>query len=759
METDNIVVFWEAGFGADPSTADETYRVNMQELLNVAEKSYAMNVETLQFAKKGESVTDKYKLMIFLLYSTEWAAYGSGQDDEVGTLHVNPAAARINTVLAHEIGHCFQYITGCDTDGGFRYGFGANGAGGNGFWEQTAQWQAFKTYPDRQFQVYDYTNYLDSYHKHIFHEEPRYDNFFIHDYWAYKHGKDIVGRIWQESRRPEDPAEAYMRITNISLEQFNAEMWECAARLTTWDIPDIKAYGAAHINDRSQPAMDEISDNVWRISADVCPENFGYNSIKLNVPDQLTPVTVAFEGAVGESGFRNNFSDQGGWRFGFVALLNDGTRVYSDMGLANMNGTNNPSSTLTFNCPANCNNLWLVVSGAPQSYWRHAWDDDDSNDEQWPYQVNFINTNILGEENVFGSTHTLTVNTTGQGTVSPASGEYIEGSIQTLTAIPNTGFVFAGWSGDVSGNNNPIAVTMDGDKSVTASFEPMPSKALTYNISMEPMDSYDPYLISLDTDLISQTLGMTADEIADAIGTSVTLYGIEPDGTYNPKSTAIAPGQWFGVDGSVVDYGIDGYLYAELKTNPWTLNVGQFPDKSSIGDSYTIKQALVSDKGQLIITVNLTIHQGDYAQTVELNKGWNLISINVHPEDSSIASLFNGLDVETIKTFDRFWSKGFPVFVNSLETITAGVGYLVYMNNAGNLTVTGYPVAEKSNELFLQDGWNLIAVPYQTQTPCSEKFDSVNCQVIKDFYGLWIPGNAINTIENIEPGKAYFLKK
>jgi hypothetical protein len=58
---------------------------------------------------------------------------------------------------------------------------------------------------------------------------------------------------------------------------------------------------------------------------------------------------------------------------------------------------------LHFNVPDNCKQLWLVVSGAPTTYWRHAWDDDDTNDEQWPYQVKFNNTNLLGYQNVVNS--------------------------------------------------------------------------------------------------------------------------------------------------------------------------------------------------------------------------------------------------------------------------------------------------------------------------------------------------------------------
>ena len=396
METENFVVFWEPGFGSNPSIASGSYQVNMTSLLEVAEKSYAYMIESLGFAVRGQSVTDRYKMMIFLLYSTEWAAYGSGQDNLVGTLHVNPAAARSNTVLAHEIGHCFQYITGCDTNGGYQYGFGPNQSGGNGFWEQCAQWMSFKVYPGSQFSDGYFREYLTSSYLHIIHETPRYANYFIQDYWAFKRGKDYVGRLWRESRSPEDPVETYKRISGISQQQFNDEIYEHAARLTTWDLPEILSLGQPHINSRVQVAMTN-NNGFWRVNPAVCIENYGYNSIKLNAPSEATEVTVRFQGLAGTSGYRALNVDQGGWRFGFVALLENGTRVYSDMGTAEVSGGGtNPDRTLSFNCPDKCVGLWLVVSGAPKSHWRHAWDDDNTNDEHWPYQVQFVNTDLLG---------------------------------------------------------------------------------------------------------------------------------------------------------------------------------------------------------------------------------------------------------------------------------------------------------------------------------------------------------------------------
>lgn len=401
METDNWIIFWEPGFGTNPSTAAGTYKVDMAALKAVAEKSYTTYVDSLKMVVKGSSLTDKYKMMIFLLYQTEWAAYGSGQDEKVGTLHVDPAAANIDNVLAHEIGHCFEYMTGADVPGsGWRWGFGANGAGGNGFWEQIAQWEAFKVYPEQQFTEVDFPEYLRSNHLNFLHETPRYANYFIGDWWAYKRGLDFMGKLWRGTKNPEDPAETYKRLTGITQAQFNDEMYEHAARLTTWDLPRIKSYGAGSIDKRAQVRMTRNSDGSWVVDPTVAPENYGYNSIKLNAPAVATTVSAIFQGKAGASGFRSLNVAKGGWRYGFVALLKDGTRVYSDMATANYTGGANPSGSLNFAVPANTSKLWLIVSGAPQEHWHHAWDDNDANDEQWPYQVRFANTNLLGETNV-----------------------------------------------------------------------------------------------------------------------------------------------------------------------------------------------------------------------------------------------------------------------------------------------------------------------------------------------------------------------
>ncbi|OMP30966.1 DUF5018 domain-containing protein [Mangrovimonas sp. DI 80] len=68
--------------------------------------------------------------------------------------------------------------------------------------------------------------------------------------------------------------------------------------------------------------------------------------------------------------------------------------------------------------------------------------------------------------------YSLDVSVTGIGnvTLSPEGGIYEEGTVVTLTAEPIWDATFTGWAGDLSGNELVETITMDGSKSVTATF-------------------------------------------------------------------------------------------------------------------------------------------------------------------------------------------------------------------------------------------------------------------------------------------------
>ncbi|MBN1309567.1 MAG: carbohydrate binding domain-containing protein [Chitinispirillaceae bacterium] len=85
---------------------------------------------------------------------------------------------------------------------------------------------------------------------------------------------------------------------------------------------------------------------------------------------------------------------------------------------------------------------------------------------------------------IIKTTYTLTVTATSGGKVtrSPDATSYDSGTVVTLTAVPNSGYRFKSWGGDVTGTSTTATVTMTADKNVTATFVDVnakPSYSLT----------------------------------------------------------------------------------------------------------------------------------------------------------------------------------------------------------------------------------------------------------------------------------------
>jgi uncharacterized repeat protein (TIGR02543 family) len=91
--------------------------------------------------------------------------------------------------------------------------------------------------------------------------------------------------------------------------------------------------------------------------------------------------------------------------------------------------------------------------------------------------VNPTTVTMDGDKNLAASfstaaSHTLAIHVPESGTTSPAAGtySYAPGTQVPLTAAPASGATFTGWSGAATGAANPTTVTMDANKTVTATF-------------------------------------------------------------------------------------------------------------------------------------------------------------------------------------------------------------------------------------------------------------------------------------------------
>jgi uncharacterized protein (TIGR02145 family)/uncharacterized repeat protein (TIGR02543 family) len=62
------------------------------------------------------------------------------------------------------------------------------------------------------------------------------------------------------------------------------------------------------------------------------------------------------------------------------------------------------------------------------------------------------------------------ISTNGTVSKSPNQNSYPFGANVQLIATPNNGYLFSGWSGDASGSTNPLSVTMNSNKNITANY-------------------------------------------------------------------------------------------------------------------------------------------------------------------------------------------------------------------------------------------------------------------------------------------------
>jgi len=77
---------------------------------------------------------------------------------------------------------------------------------------------------------------------------------------------------------------------------------------------------------------------------------------------------------------------------------------------------------------------------------------------------------------------TVVPNGNGQVTVTPRANRYTSGDLLTLTAVPDPNESFIGWSGDAAGQQNPLSLSIDQNKVITANFTKRPRlKAFGFN--------------------------------------------------------------------------------------------------------------------------------------------------------------------------------------------------------------------------------------------------------------------------------------
>ena len=576
-QSDNCIVFWQKGFGSNPSSApslngtDMTFDVDA--VLQVAEQAYTMNVNTLGF--DSSNMMNNYKIIILMNYTTTWTCYGGGYDFKCSALWLNPATVKpAGSALAHEVGHSFHYMCyGEDSNFGANSSIqtGFHGAVGNGatIWETTANWQALALYPNEFFSESGTVDIFQKSHNYAFtHEWHRYQAYPFLYYICQKYNSlTTISDVWKyHETNVKDFNQVLMDYKGLSVEQLYRLHFDFAMHAVTYDLDApspylVSPYMSNNYIGKFNYNKVKLGTAKYQVAYSSCPQSTGFNVIPLNVPSTGTTITTKFTALApgctladgdpaeylnGESVYassgRTSYNtavnaNTRGFRIGYVCLLNDGTRVYYDDNTRHCTGTGTKTENVTYEVPANVQKMWLVVSPTPSTYIQHQWDENYANDDQWPYQLEFVNTDILGESTIDGrdiADCTITYNVTLKPDDSGHSGTTITINGSDLATIGT-------------------AFQLESDEIF--------SKLVTYSSSGPSNGQIMNYAANADGSLQS------------AAGNTNGFFG-----------------HWFNTSGTVVAYA-NGYVFAEGSKDTKSITIGQYPGKNQNGATRTIREA------------------------------------------------------------------------------------------------------------------------------------------------------------------------
>ena len=581
VESDNVIVFWDKGYGSVlPSKSASAYRVDEQDLLKKCEAFYDLEINKLGFVDPEKTNLRKYKVMVLLNHTTEWVCYGGGYDYEVSALWLGPSACKpVGHSVAHEVGHSFHYMCYADASGNnhnssstINTGFHLQCGNGQTIWEQTAQWQANQSYPAEMFN--QSIGVFRSSHNYAYsHEWHRYQSYWFH-YYLCQYYDDIttVGQVWrqpmtgQSQGNATDFNQALMKLKGLDATGLFRLYYDYAARLATWDLDACKPYRNPYIGDFDYRCV-SVGDTAYQVALASTPQSSGFNVIPLKVPDAGSEITTRFtalsttsklatgdpaEMLTGETKWGvtkrttyvgNTNRTYRGFRLGYVALMKDGSRRYFNADSVYCTGTAEATADVTMTVPEGTDRLWLIVVPAPKRYVQHKWTEKADNAEMWPYRFQLECTDLASRATVY---------------VSP---------------------------------------TIDGRE--------VSDITLTYDVYLPQLNSYDAVPVNISGQALAKvgtafqlstadiTGKMVAYAAAGPAAGKIMFYPLNPKtlATVSSGSTANGYGHWFGANGAVSSYQ-NGYIYSELNTSSMTFNIGQYPGKVKQGAEYTIGQAL-----------------------------------------------------------------------------------------------------------------------------------------------------------------------
>ena len=375
------------------------------------------------------------------------------------------------------------------------------------------------------------------------------------------------------------------------------------------------------------------------------------------------------------------------------------------------------------------------------------------------------------------------------------TGDYFETVPVKLTAIPEFGYEFSHWSGNLFSNSETIEVSLTESFEVSPNFIPAEttSSLVINEINYKSINSFDaddwielynPNDIAID---------VSNWEIKDDDNTHVFVI---PEGTQiegegylvivknETDFRSVLPGIpfvgeldfGFGSSDAVRLYDQNGALHDIVdyqSAAPWSSCADETgytlelisPDlDNTLPESWDCINANGSPNAISIVASDQSELFGPTEQMISLPKGWSMFSTYMIPDDMNLVSVLSTIvdAVIIVKDFNgdaylREWN------FDGIGDLQVGQGYQIKTSADISLKVVGDYASPEDHPISLTPGWNLIGYLKEetsnTIAVFSEINDSGNLVIVKDYTGsAYLPALEFNGIGDMQPGQAYQLK-